>query len=424
MIVKIKIGLTGQIFIGLALGIIFGYLSPDIASHLKPVGDAFIRMIKMIIVPLIFSTLVIGICGTGDFKKLGRLGGKSILWFEIVSVLALAIGLFVVNILKPGEGISLSGGDASIGANAADKAKGFDFISHLLDIIPSNVIHAAAQNDLLQIIFFSCFFGVALAHIGEKGKIILDICQSTAEIMFKVTHYVMLCAPIGVFAMISYAIGNFGLSMLIPLGKLVFSLHFAIFIFIIFLLLIAYFAGGRVNYFKVIKSLRQPLLLGYSTATSEAALPLVMRCLEKLRIPKSIVTFVIPTGYSFNLDGSTLYSSLAVVFLAQMYDIDLSISQQILILLTLMVSTKGIAGVPGASIIVIAGTAASFGIPTEGIAIILGVDRIMDMARTFCNILGNAVATVVVGVWEKEVSAQDINEAYKELEKQKHTQRK
>ncbi len=421
---KIKIGLTTQIFIGLALGIIFGYLSPDIASHLKPIGDGFIRMIKMIIVPLIFSTLVIGICGTGDFKKLGRLGGKSILWFEIASILALIVGLFVVNILKPGEGISLNGGDALIGESAASKAKSFDFISHLLDIIPSNVIHAAAQNDLLQIIFFSCFFGVAIAHIGEKGKIVIDICQSIAEAMFKVTHYVMLCAPIGVFAMISYAIGNFGLSMLIPLGKLVFSLYFAIFIFIVILILIAYFVSGRVNYFKVIKSLRQPLLLGYSTATSEAALPLVMRCLEKLGIPKSIVTFVIPTGYSFNLDGSTLYSSLAVVFLAQMYNIDLSVSQQILILLTLMVSTKGIAGVPGASIIVIAGTAASFGIPTEGIAIILGVDRIMDMARTFCNILGNAVATVIVGVWEKETSAQDIDKAYEELEKQKHIQRK
>lgn len=414
---KIKIGLTTQIFIGLALGIAFGAFFPDISSHLKPVGDAFIRMIKMIVVPLIFSTLIIGICGAGDFKKLGKLGGQSILWFEIASVLALAIGIFVVNIFKPGSGISLNISDTSIGQNAAKAAENFDFMSHLLNIIPSSIVQAAAQNDLLQIIFFSCFFGVAVAHIGEKGKIIIDVSQSVAEAMFKVTHYVMMCAPIGVFAMIAYSVGNFGLAMLLPLGKLVLSLHIAVIIFLVILIILAYFVSGCVNYLEVIKALRQPLLLGYSTATSEAALPSLMEILQKLGIPKHVVTFVLPTGYSFNLAGSTLYTSLAVVFLAQMYNINLSLGQQIIILLTLMVSTKGIAGVPGSSIIVIAGTAASFGIPAEGVAIILGVDRIMDMARTFCNILGNAVATIIVGVWQKEVSAEDIKKRYQELDK-------
>ena len=413
---KIRVGLTTQIFLGLAFGVVFGYLAPHISSHLKPVGDIFINMIKMIIIPLIFSTLIVGIAGTGDFKKLGKLGGKSIIWFEFATLIALIIGLLIVNIFKPGLGISLPIPDASIGADAEKSAKSFDLLGHFLSIIPSNIVESAVKGDMLQIIFFSCFFGVAVAHIGDKGKMIVDFSQSIAEAMFKVTHYVMMCAPIGVFAMIAYAIGNFGLSMLIPLGKLVFSLYFAVFIFLVIIICIAALIT-KINFINVIKAMRQPLLLGYSTASSEAALPMVMRCLEKLGIPKQIVTFVIPTGYSFNLDGSTLYSSLAVIFLAQMYDIHLTFTQEILIILTLMISTKGIAGVPGASIIVIAGAASAFHIPTEGIALILGVDRIMDMARTFCNILGNAIATFIVAIWEKEINAKKVQESYEKNKK-------
>ena len=409
---KIRMGLTTQIFLGLLLGACFGYFLPEVGSQLKPLGDAFIRMIKMIVVPLIFSTLIVGIAGTGDFKKLGRLGGKAIIWFEVASCLALIVGLVVVNILQPGVGVSLPSIGAAAGANAAATAESFSISMHLLNIIPTNIVEACAKSDMLQIIFFSCFFGVAVAHIGEeKGKLIVDVCRCVCEAMFKVTHYVMLFAPIGIFAMISYTVGTFGLEMLIPLGKLVFSLYFAIIVFLIILAIIASIIT-KLNFWHIFKVLREPLLLGYSTASSEAALPLAMKCLEKLGLPKHVITFVMPTGYSFNLDGSTLYSSLAVIFLAQMYDIDFGLTQQIMMLLTLMISTKGIAGVPGASIIVIAGTAASFGIPTEGIAIILGVDRIMDMARTFCNIFCNCIATVVVGLWEREISRGEIKSSY------------
>ncbi len=412
---KIRMGLTTQIFLGLLLGACFGYFLPEIGSQLKPLGDAFIRMIKMIVVPLIFSTLIVGIAGTGDFKKLGRLGGKAIIWFEVASALALIVGLVVVNVLQPGVGVSLPSIGAAAGANAAATAESFSISMHLLNIIPTNIVEACAKSDMLQIIFFSCFFGVAVAHIGEeKGKLIVDVCRCVCEAMFKVTHYVMLFAPIGIFAMISYTVGTFGLEMLIPLGKLVFSLYFAIIVFLCILALIASVIT-KLNFWHIFKVLREPLLLGYSTASSEAALPLAMKCLERLGLPKQVITFVMPTGYSFNLDGSTLYSSLAVIFLAQMYDIEFGITQQIMMLLTLMISTKGIAGVPGASIIVIAGTAASFGIPTEGIAIILGVDRIMDMARTFCNIFGNCIATVVVGLWEREIKREEIKHAYKNI---------
>ncbi|HIX83500.1 MAG TPA: cation:dicarboxylase symporter family transporter [Candidatus Megamonas gallistercoris] len=412
---KIRMGLTTQIFLGLLLGACFGYFLPEIGSQLKPLGDAFIRMIKMIVVPLIFSTLIVGIAGTGDFKKLGRLGGKAIIWFEVASALALIVGLVVVNVLQPGVGVSLPSIGAAAGANAAATAESFSISMHLLNIIPTNIVEACAKSDMLQIIFFSCFFGVAVAHIGEeKGKLIVDVCRCVCEAMFKVTHYVMLFAPIGIFAMISYTVGTFGLEMLIPLGKLVFSLYFAIIVFLCILSLIASVIT-KLNFWHIFKVLREPLLLGYSTASSEAALPLAMKCLERLGLPKQVITFVMPTGYSFNLDGSTLYSSLAVIFLAQMYDIEFGITQHIMMLLTLMISTKGIAGVPGASIIVIAGTAASFGIPTEGIAIILGVDRIMDMARTFCNIFGNCIATVVVGLWEREIKREEIKHAYKNI---------
>lgn len=412
---KIRMGLTTQIFLGLLLGACFGYFLPEIGSQLKPLGDAFIRMIKMIVVPLIFSTLIVGIAGTGDFKKLGRLGGKAIIWFEVASALALIVGLVVVNVLQPGVGVSLPSIGAAAGANAAATAESFSISMHLLNIIPTNIVEACAKSDMLQIIFFSCFFGVAVAHIGEKkGKLIVDVCRCVCEAMFKVTHYVMLFAPIGIFAMISYTVGTFGLEMLIPLGKLVFSLYFAIIVFLCILALIASVIT-KLNFWHIFKVLREPLLLGYSTASSEAALPLAMKCLERLGLPKQVITFVMPTGYSFNLDGSTLYSSLAVIFLAQMYDIEFGITQQIMMLLTLMISTKGIAGVPGASIIVIAGTAASFGIPTEGIAIILGVDRIMDIARTFCNIFGNCIATVVVGLWEREIKREEIKHAYKNI---------
>lgn len=404
------IGLSTQILIALILGVIFGYLMPQYAKALKPIGDTFIRMIKMIVVPLVFSSLIMGIAGTGDFKKLGRLGGKAIIWFEIATTFALIVGLVVVNVLEPGVGVTVGNG-LNGGAAAEAAKKTVDHIQMLVNLVPTNVVDAMARQDMLQIIVFSCFFGVAAASMGAKGRPVIDLSISVAEVMFKFTYYVMKLAPIGVFGSIAYTVGTYGLGMLLPLGKLILSLYAALIIFVAIVLVGASLVV-RVNFFHLMRALKEPVLLAFSTAASEAALPIAMEKLEEFGVPKHIVTFVLPMGYTFNLDGSTLYSALAVVFIAQVYGIPFPISTQILMLLTLMLSTKGIAAVPGASLIVIAGTAAAFGLPVEGVAIILGVDRILDMARTACNVIGNCVAAVVVARWEKELPNDVLAVAY------------
>lgn len=409
---KRKIGLSTQILIGLAIGALVGYLFPDFGDKLKPVGDAFLRMIKMIVVPLIFSTLVMGIVGTGDFKKLGRLGGKAIIWFEFATTIALAIGLLVMNLAEPGVGVTLSASAANASHAAAASQHSVDLVDYAVHIVPSNIIDAMARQDMLQIIFFACFFGVAVAHIGEKGELIVDFCQSVAEAMFKVTAYVMHFAPLGVFAMIAYTVGSYGIAMLIPLGELIVAVAGATTLFICIVALIAS-AFTRINFFCVIHALKDILFLAFSTASSEAALPGAMKRLEALGVPKPIVTFVMPTGYSFNLDGSTLYSSAGILFIAQLYGIQMPIEQQLLVMVTLMLSTKGIAGVPGAGIIVVAATAAAFNLPTEGVAILLGIDRILDMIRTICNVCGNCMATVVVAFWEKDLTKADFYKNYR-----------
>lgn len=408
-----KIDLSVKILIGLVLGISIGYLFPDFGIKLKPLGDAFLRMIKMIVVPLIFSTLVMGIAGTGDFKKLGRLGGKAIIWFEFATTIALAIGLIIMNLAEPGVGVTVSTASGGAAA-AAQKASqhSIDLVQYAVNIVPTNIIDAAARQDMLEIIFFACFFGVAVAHIGEKGKVIVTACQSVAEAMFKVTHYVMYFAPIGIFAMISYTVASYGIAMLIPLGKLIISVAFATALFIALIATIASIFT-KINFFTLILAIKDILFLAFSTASSEAALPIAMERLEKLGVPRSTVTFVMPTGYSFNLDGSTLYSSAGILFIAQFYGIDMPIAQQLLVMVTLMLSTKGIAGVPGAGIIVVAATAAAFNLPTEGVAILLGIDRVLDMIRTVCNVCGNCMATVLVSCWEKELDKARFTTLYK-----------
>lgn len=406
---KWKLGLTTQIFLGLILGVLFGHLFPALAVDLKPIGDMFIRMIKMIVVPLIFSSLIMGIAGTGDFKKLGRLGLKSIIWFEAATTLALVVGLTVVNVFEPGQGLQITATDAT--AVTAASKKSIDMSHMLINIVPTNVVDAAARGDMLQIIMFSVFFGVAAAAVGSKGEPVVKVAVSIAEVMFQFTSYVMRLAPIGVFALIGFTVGKFGLGMLVPLAKLIGSLYFALIVFVLLVLTIASLLI-RVNFFHLLRALKEPLLIAFSTASSEAALPVAMTKLEKFGVPKHIVTFVLPTGYTFNLDGSTLYSALAVVFIAQVYNIDFPLTTQLLMVLTLMLSTKGIAAVPGASLIVIAGTAAAFGLPVEGIAIILGVDRILDMARTACNLIGNCIASVVVARWEHELPDEQLAVAY------------
>lgn len=408
---KKGLGLATQIFIGLILGIAFGYLFPEYGKNLKPLGDAFIRMIKMIVVPLIFSSLIMGIAGTGDFKKLGRLGGKAILWFEFATTLALIVGLVIVNVLKPGLGVVITNGNSEAIAEAAKKS--INHIDMLVNLIPTNIIDAMARQDMLQIIVFSCFFGVAAAAIGKNGRPVIEFATTVANVMFKFTHYVMLLAPIGIFGSIAYTVSTYGLEMLFPLGKLILSLYLALIVFITLIIVIASIAV-RVNFFHLLRALKEPLILAFSTAASEAALPIAMEKLEKFGVPKHIATFVLPLGYTFNLDGSTLYSALAVVFISQVYGMPFPIETQVLMLVTLMLSTKGIAAVPGASLIVIAGTAAAFGLPVEGIAIILGVDRILDMARTACNVTGNCIAAVVVARWEKELPDDVLQIAYKQ----------
>ncbi len=406
---KKGLSLTSQIFLGLILGVLFGYFMPQYGIALKPVGDMFIRMIKMIVVPLVFSSLVMGIAGTGDFKKLGRLGLKAIVWFELATTVALFVGLLVVNTFQPGTGVNVTASDA--GSVSAAAKKSIDLMQMVVNIVPTNIVDAAGRGDMLQIVFFSSFFGIAAAVMGAKGEPVVNLAVSVAEVMFKFTYYVMKLAPIGVFALIAFTVGKFGLGMFIPLGKLIGSLYFALILFIAILLFVSAFVA-KVKTIHLLRAIKEPILIAFSTASSEAALPIAMEKLQKFGIPKHIVTFVLPTGYTFNLDGSTLYSALAVVFIAQMYGVPFDMSHQILMLITLMLATKGIAAVPGASIIVIAGTAAAFGLPVEGIAIILGVDRILDMARTACNLIGNCVATVIVARWENELPQETLEIAY------------
>lgn len=403
------LGISAQIMIGLVLGIVFGYMFPEYGQKFKPIGDAFIRMIKMIVVPLIFSSLIMGIAGAGDFKKVGRLGAKALIWFELATTVALLVGLVVANVFQPGVGVALTAGDAKAATEAAKKS--IDFAQVMLEIIPTNIVDGAAKGSMLQIVFFSTFFGVAAASMGKAGEPVVKLSISVAEIMFKVTWYVMKLAPLGVFALIAYTVGKFGLGMLIPLAKLIFSLYFALIVFVLMVMVSAAIVF-KFKFFQLLRAIKEPIMIAFSTASSEAALPLAMEKLEKFGVPKHIVTFVLPTGYTFNLDGSTLYSALAVVFIAQIYNIDFPIATQLLMLGTLMMSTKGIAAVPGASLIVIAGTAVQFGLPAEGIGIILGVDRILDMARTACNLVGNCVAAVVVARWEKELPDEVLAHAY------------
>jgi proton glutamate symport protein len=392
--------LTQQIFIGLALGILVGaavdYYNPAWAAYFRPFSQLFLRLIKMVIAPLIFATLVAGIAGAGHFKIVGRMGLRAIIYFEIVTTLALIIGLLAVNITRPGVGVNLPLGQES-GITA--KAQTWDQI--LLHVVPESVIDAMAKGDVLQIVVFSIFFGIALGIIGEKGRPVLAWCEAVAETMFKFTNIVMYYAPIGVGAAIAYTVGHGGLGVLVNLAKLVLTLYAALTVFILVVLLPAALLF-RVPLRKFIRAVKEPAIIAFSTTSSEAALPRAMEVLERLGVPRRIVSFVLPLGYSFNLDGTTLYLSLAAVFVAQAAGVELTVGQQITMLITLMLTSKGVAGVPRASLVILAGTLASYGLPLEGITLILGVDELMDMARTMTNVIGNCLATVIVARWEGE----------------------
>jgi proton glutamate symport protein len=398
--------LTQQIFVGLILGIIIGAIvekfHPGWAVYFRPFSQIFLRLIKMVIAPLIFATLVAGIAGAGHFKIVGRMGLRALIYFELVTTLALIIGLVAVNVTKPGVGVNLPMGQIS---DVSAKAQTWDQI--LLHVVPTSVIDAMATGDVLQIVVFSVFFGMALGMIGEKGRPVLAWCEALAETMFKFTNIIMHYAPIGVGAAIAYTVGHGGVGVLWNLAWLVGTLYLALAVLIlgVFLPIALIF---KVPLRKFIRAVKEPAIIAFSTTSSEAALPRAMEVLERLGVPRRIVSFVLPLGYSFNLDGTTLYLSLAAVFVAQAAGVHLTIGQQITMLVTLMLTSKGVAGVPRASLVILAGTLATYGLPVEGVTLILGVDELMDMARTMTNVIGNCLATVVIAKWEGEfVEASD-----------------
>jgi proton glutamate symport protein len=359
------------------------------------VSNIFLRLIKSIIAPLLFGTLVYGIAGSGSIRQMGRIGLKAILYFELVTTVALFLGLGAVNLVRPGDGMKLerSASDAALPV-APPK---FDTI--LEHVFPSSIIDAMARGDVLQVVVFSFLFGAACAAIGEKAKPVVSFAQSLAEVMFRYTRYVMYLAPLGVGAAIAVTIGSKGLRVLFGLGKLIATMYVAQAIFVIVVL------GGvmilaRIPLRKFYRAVREPFLIAFSTASSEAALPVALENMQAFGVPKHIVSFVIPTGYSFNLDGTTLYLSLASVFIAQAAGVRLSFGQQLIMMLTLMLTSKGVAGVPRAALVILAGTLASFQLPIEGAAVLLGIDAVMDMARTSVNVLGNCLASAVVARWE------------------------
>jgi len=390
--------LTVWILIALVAGIAFGAMFPGPAKELGLLGTIFLRLIKSIIAPLIFATLVVGIAGTGSIKTMGRIGGKAILYFEIVTTLALVIGLGAANLVQPGAGVALTPtGNTSANPGVATTGTGLEqTVEHTF---PTSIIDAMARGEVLQIVVFSFLFGTACAAIPAKSRAVVDFCQALSDVMFRYTNYVMLLAPLGVFGAMAATIGDKGLGVLLNLGKLVLTLY-ATQIFFIVIVMGTVTAIARIPVRRFISWVREPFLIAFSTASSEAALPLALENMQSFGVPKHIAAFVLPTGYSFNLDGSTLYLSLASMFVAQAAGIHLSLGTQITMMLTLMLTSKGVAAVPRASLVILAGTLASFNLPIEGVALLLGVDALMDMARTSVNLLGNCLATAVVARWE------------------------
>lgn len=395
--------LTVQVLTAIALGVLVGLIWPDIGKELQPLGTTFINAVKMVIAPIIFLTIVLGIAKMGDMKKVGKVGGKAFIYFEVVTTLALVIGLLVVNIVKPGDGLNfneLEQGDVSQYTTNAEE--GIDWIEFVTHIVPSNMVNAFAEGDILQVLFFSILFGVALASLGKRGEVITDFLDRLSHVFFKIIGYVMKAAPIGAFGAMAYTIGHFGLGSLAPLAKLMMSVYITMFLFIFIVLnLICKYYGFSL--FKYLRFIKDELLIVLGTSSSESVLPRMMDKMERFGASKSVVGLVIPTGYSFNLDGTSIYLSMATVFLAQVFGVDLSIGQQITIILILMLTSKGAAGVTGSGFIVLASTLAAIQvIPLEGLALLLGVDRFMSEGRAITNMIGNGIATIAVAKSENE----------------------
>lgn len=406
-----KFGIAYQIFAGLVAGIIVGiifYKNPGVETYLKPLGDMFLRLIKMIVVPIVISSIVVGVAGMGNAKRLGTLGFRTILYFEIVTTLAIVVGLFFANFFHPGAGVNmqeLSKGDISKYVETTNQVEAKGHFDMLINIVPTNIVDSMAKGDLLAIIFFSVIFGLGLAALGERGAPLVAMFKMVSETMFNVVGYVMKAAPFGVFGLIGVTVSKFGVQSLLPLGKLILVTYGAMAFFVV----ICFGAVAKlvnIKLFALLNLLKDELILTFSTASSETVLPKLMEKMEKYGCPKSIVSFVIPLGYTFNLDGSTLYQALASIFIAQLYGIHMSLGEQISLLLVLMVTSKGIAGVAGLSFVVLLATLKSVGLPLEGLAFIAGIDFLLNMGRATVNVIGNALATIVVSKWEKQFQPQ------------------
>ena len=407
---KKKISLPTQVIIALVLGVIAGLLlygQDDVANYIKPFGDVFLNLIKMIIIPIVFCSLALSISNLGDSKKVGSYGWKAILYFEIITTIAIGLGLIIGNLFKPGSGLDpdkLPKGDITkyqSSAHSAEQATtyGNHLIDTLVHIVPTNLFESMAKGELLPIIFFAVFFGLGLAAIGEKAEPVKGFLNGTLEAVFWMINKILKLAPIGVFAFICTTVMTFGASALIPLFKLLVVVVFAMVFFVIVVLgIVARMVG--ISIFSIMKILKSELLLAFSTSSSEAVLPIMMKKMERFGSPKDVTSFVIPIGYSFNLDGSALYQSIAALFVAQMYDIHLSLTEQLVLMATLMIASKGMAGVPGVSIVVLLTTLTSMNITAQGLALIIGIDRLLDMVRTCVNVIGNALSTVVIDKWE------------------------
>lgn len=407
---KKKISLPTQVIIALVLGVIAGLLlygQDDVANYIKPFGDVFLNLIKMIIIPIVFCSLALSISNLGDSKKVGSYGWKAILYFEIITTIAIGLGLIIGNLFKPGSGLDpdkLPKGDITkyqSSAHSAEQATtyGNHLIDTLVHIVPTNLFESMAKGELLPIIFFAVFFGLGLAAIGEKAEPVKGFLNGTLEAVFWMINKILKLAPIGVFAFICTTVMTFGASALIPLFKLLVVVVFAMVFFVIVVLgIVARMVG--ISIFSIMKILKSELLLAFSTSSSEAVLPIMMKKMERFGSPKDVTSFVIPIGYSFNLDGSALYQSIAALFVAQMYDIHLSLTEQLVLMATLMIASKGMAGVPGVSIVVLLTTLTSMNKTAQGLALIIGVDRLLDMVRTCVNVIGNALSTVVIAKWE------------------------
>ncbi len=393
---RLASNLTAQVLFAIALGVLLGALAPDLGKAMRPLGDTFVKLVKMVIGPIIFLTIVLGIANMIDLKKVGKVGGKAFLYFEIVSTFALAIGLVIVNVTRPGDGVdvtTLARGDISQYTKAGESMQFIDFVTH---IVPSSVVDAFARGEILQIVFFAVLFGVALTSLGSTGKPLIEVLDRISHVFFRIVALVMKVAPIGAFGAMAFTVGSFGIRTLLPLGRLMLDVYatMAIFIFVV-LGIICRMYGFRL--WEFLRYIKDEILLVLGTSSSEAALPRMLVKMERYGCDKTVVGLVIPAGYSFNLDGTSIYLSMATIFLAQVNRIDLSIGEQLSILLVLMVTSKGAAGVTGSGFIVLASTLSAMKvIPVESIALLLGVDRFMSEARAITNLIGNGVATLVI----------------------------